>query len=278
MGGIDGVRPEEWLTLEQGCPKQGQVEDPRIDMCLFCIGPHRLRPSDLKFMYEIGLHVPIVPIVTKADTMTIREATMYRAEVANRIANPMLPGIRDKINVFQFDRDSLRRAGIPDSGAATPPFLVVASNDVNEELNSGETPLYWPERRYPWGTAEAFNKDHSDLLSLRSLLLKEALEDVLKSKRSRYEAWRRGQLRQRSGGLGRFFRRAAIFTIVPALVALKIGRSDIKMDDVKRTVSAVGDRAKALAKRLPHLPARQVVEVEEVEEVIAAAPAKRGWF
>ena len=52
----------------------------------------RLRPSDLKFMYEVGLRVPIVPVVTKADTMTIREASIYRAEVANKIANPMLPG------------------------------------------------------------------------------------------------------------------------------------------------------------------------------------------
>ena len=54
--------------------------------------PLRLRPSDLKFMYEVGLRVPIVPVVTKADTMTIREAGMYRSEVANKIANPMLPG------------------------------------------------------------------------------------------------------------------------------------------------------------------------------------------
>ena len=46
-------------------------------------------------MYEVGLRVPIVPVVTKADTMTIREASIYRAEVANKIANPMLPGGED---------------------------------------------------------------------------------------------------------------------------------------------------------------------------------------
>ncbi len=43
-------------------------------------------------MYELGCHVPVVPVVTKADTMTIREANTYRTEVANRIANPMVPG------------------------------------------------------------------------------------------------------------------------------------------------------------------------------------------
>lgn len=36
-----------------------------------------------------------------------------------------------------------------------------------QELAASEPPLYWPERRYPWGTAEAFNKEHSDLLAVR---------------------------------------------------------------------------------------------------------------
>ena len=46
-------------------------------------------------------------------------------------------GIRDKINIFRFERDTLLRAGIADSGTATPPFLVIASNDINEDLNAG---------------------------------------------------------------------------------------------------------------------------------------------
>jgi hypothetical protein len=44
---------------------------------------------------------------------------------------------------------------------------VIASNDINEEMNQMEVPVFWPERRYPWGTAQAFNPDHSDLLHLR---------------------------------------------------------------------------------------------------------------
>lgn len=34
-----------------------------------------------------------------------------------------------------------------------------------------EPPMYWPQRAYKWGTAEAFNADHSDLLSLRCVVL-----------------------------------------------------------------------------------------------------------
>lgn len=32
---------------------------------------------------------------------------------------------------------------------------------------AADPPVYWPERRYAWGTAEAFNREHSDLLALR---------------------------------------------------------------------------------------------------------------
>lgn len=69
--------------------------------------------------------------------------------------------------MFKFERDTLERSGIVDQAQTLPPFLVIASNETNEELGTADPPLYWPERRYPWGTAEAFNREHSDLLSLR---------------------------------------------------------------------------------------------------------------
>jgi septin 7 len=32
-------------------------------------------------MFELGKSVPIIPVITKADTMTIREAQNYKQEV-----------------------------------------------------------------------------------------------------------------------------------------------------------------------------------------------------
>ena len=54
----------------------------------------------------------------------------------------------------------------------------------------------------------------------RSLLLKEALEEITKTKRQRYEDWRRSQL----GGfrLGRKIRRVLLLTVVPAVVCLQV--------------------------------------------------------
>jgi hypothetical protein len=36
-------------------------------------------------MYELGKAVPIIPVITKADTMTIREAQNYKQEVFSRL-------------------------------------------------------------------------------------------------------------------------------------------------------------------------------------------------
>lgn len=56
---------------------------------------------------------------------------------------------------------------------------------------------------------------------IRALLLKEALEEINKTKRQRYETWRRQQLRG-NFRLGRSLRRMFMFTIVPALICLHV--------------------------------------------------------
>lgn len=265
----------KWLAMEQSRDRKDdlqEVEDPRVDVCLFAIPPHRLRALDLKVMYEIGRYVPLVPVVTKADTMSSREAATYRNDVATKLSNPMLPGIRDKINVFKFERDTLERAGLTDTATPVPPFLVVASNEINEDLNASEPPVFWPERRYPWGTAEAFNRDHSDLLALRALLLKEALEEINKSKRQRYETWRRRAL----GGInmGRRVRKLLMFTIIPALVCLQIGRKGINVQQVKKAVTTVVDKMRDRIGRPAPLP------IKPAPVAIAPPPKaaeKKGW-
>jgi hypothetical protein len=40
------------------------------------------------YMAELSRHVPIIPVIMKADTMTIHEAQRFRQEVVNRLLNP----------------------------------------------------------------------------------------------------------------------------------------------------------------------------------------------
>lgn len=45
----------------------------------------------------------------------------------------VLAGIRGKIEMFNFSAATLERAGLPSSAAThIPPFVVIASNDINQ--------------------------------------------------------------------------------------------------------------------------------------------------
>uniref|UniRef100_A0A061SDN1 Septin 7 n=1 Tax=Tetraselmis sp. GSL018 TaxID=582737 RepID=A0A061SDN1_9CHLO len=194
---------KKWLEIEQDM-KRGVdmtlVEDPRIDLCIFCLPPHRLRNIDIRYMHELGQVVPIVPVVTKADTMTIREAAMHRADVMSRLSNPSLRGLKGPVNVFHFEDETLERSGVKMVNGMyhMPPFLVVASNEVNREKAQQDPPIFWPQRQYKWGMSEAFNPEHSDLLNLRSLLFQEACEEIAATKRFRFEKWRVNYLKRKA--------------------------------------------------------------------------------
>lgn len=48
---------EKWLEMESSKDRpsdMSKVEDPRIDACLFCLPPHRVRYMDIIFMRELG--------------------------------------------------------------------------------------------------------------------------------------------------------------------------------------------------------------------------------
>jgi len=188
---------QKWFELETSRRRPADmtlIEDPRIDVCLFCLPPHRLRYMDVRFMHELGKVVPIIPIITKADTMNIREATIFRQEVHSKLQNLSQFGLRGKMGLFDFQKGTLERVGVDPSVSQFQilPFLIVASNEVNTELQAKS--VYWPERQYAYGTCEAFNPSHSDLFQLRLLLVKEGLEEISAAKLQRYELWRRKRL------------------------------------------------------------------------------------
>lgn len=271
-------RNEKWLDMESATDRAqdlSEVEDPRVDVCLFCVPPHRLRAIDIKYMHEMGKHVPIIPVITKADTMTIREAQNYKQEVFGRLQNPNVPHVRGKINTFRFDKETLDRAGMADVGGSTPPFLVIASNDINDEMNQMDVPVFWPERRYPWGTAQAFNPDHSDLFFLRALLLKEALEDIAKDKRARYETWRSHRLSRPK--VGSKLRNFALSTLVPVAAAFYCAKKGVDMETVKKLFK--GRQTKQVEAAPAAEPLPEPTPAPAAEPAAAAEPAKKkGWF
>eukprot|EP01026_Neomeris_dumetosa_P013560 TRINITY_DN1476_c0_g1_i11.p2 TRINITY_DN1476_c0_g1~~TRINITY_DN1476_c0_g1_i11.p2 ORF type:complete len:427 (-),score=70.18 TRINITY_DN1476_c0_g1_i11:736-2016(-) len=265
---------KDWLDLEMHRKRNRdlqEIEDPRVDLCIFCLPPHRVHTSDLRYMHELGKVVPIVPVVTKADTMTALEAQQYRQEVYNSIKGAKkVQGVKGAINLFDFEEDTLERCNIAQLHGKhnMPPFLVIGSNDINEEMAGRDPPVFWPERNYPWGTSEAFNPEHSDLIYLRLLLLKEGAEEISAATKTRYERWRQDQLTKIRFGHRMRQAVAGACTLVGVGVVVLVAASKGNMQNV---ASNIEKAQKSIGSKIGK-------KQQKVEEVETKADKKKKLF
>ena len=188
--------------------------DPRVDVCLYFIPPHRLKEVDVEFMKLLAISVPLIPIIAKADSMTEDELEHFRDLIIQKASD-------ERIAFFEFPNSALHNVlgdaldidiEQPFDGAVPsvasrylmselvyfchmaadlfffcvkrrfPPFAVVSS----EQSMPGSEGPFWPVRRYRWGTCEAFNRQHSDCSILKRLLLEEGFHELKQKTRGMY--------------------------------------------------------------------------------------------
>jgi len=73
------ARHRNWIKLDSQIMTEGSrlLLDERIHLVLYFISPHRLKKLDKEFLLELSDLVPIVPVVAKADTMTVSERKKF---------------------------------------------------------------------------------------------------------------------------------------------------------------------------------------------------------
>ena len=75
---------EKALAREQDAKRTGPLssdDDPRVDVCIYFLSPHRIKPIDMKFMTELSALAPLIPVLAKADSMTSSELDYFRKGV-----------------------------------------------------------------------------------------------------------------------------------------------------------------------------------------------------
>ena len=80
---------EQALTREQDARRAKPLaddDDPRVDVCIYFLSPHRVKPIDLKFITELSVLAPVVPVLAKADSMTTDELNGFRSSVKAALA------------------------------------------------------------------------------------------------------------------------------------------------------------------------------------------------
>ncbi|XP_075755336.1 septin-12 isoform X2 [Pelodiscus sinensis] len=161
---------EKYLREEILISRQRKIPDTRVHGCVYFVPPtgHWLRPLDLEFMQRLSKIVNVVPVIAKADTLTLEE----RAEFKQRIQKDLKA---HGISVYpqeDFDDDPDDRL-LNDKIRDKMPFAVVGA-DKEHQVN-GKRVL---GRKTKWGIIEVENPAHCEFPLLRDLLIRSHLQDL----------------------------------------------------------------------------------------------------
>lgn len=139
---------------------------------LYFITPtgHSLREMDIELMRRLSPRVNVIPVIGKADSMTINEKREFKKRIMEDIEHYGIP-----VYNFPYDVEEDDEETIADNSELRTlmPFAIVGSE---EEIVVNGEPIR--ARRYPWGIVEIDNPKHSDFSRLRSALLNTHLTDL----------------------------------------------------------------------------------------------------
>ncbi|XP_056262122.1 neuronal-specific septin-3-like isoform X3 [Pseudoliparis swirei] len=161
---------EAYLQEEINIDRKKRIPDSRVHCCIYFIPPtgHCLRPLDVEFMRRLSKVVNIVPVIAKADTLTLEERDFFKKKIREELR-------ANGIDVYpqkEFDEDAEDRM-INEKIREMIPFAVVGS-DQEYQVN-GRRLL---GRKTKWGTIEVENVAHCEFAYLRDLLIRTHMQNI----------------------------------------------------------------------------------------------------
>ncbi|XP_028912649.1 septin-9 isoform X3 [Ornithorhynchus anatinus] len=186
---------EKYLQEEININRKKRIPDTRVHCCLYFIPAtgHSLRPLDIEFMRRLSKVVNIVPVIAKADTLTLEERDYFK----QRITADLLSNGIDVYPQKEFDEDSEDRI-VNEKFREMIPFAVVGSD--HEYQVNGKRVL---GRKTKWGTIEVENTTHCEFAYLRDLLIRTHMQNIKDITSSiHFEAYRVKRLNESNSASG----------------------------------------------------------------------------
>ncbi|XP_046658090.1 septin homolog spn2-like [Daphnia pulicaria] len=182
---------EKYLIEEQGAERTRWIHDTRVHCCLYFIPPtgHGLRPLDLEVLQRLHNVVNIIPVIAKADTLTLDERQEFKKNIQQDLA-------RHRIGVYPLAKyDHPDDYGVNESYRKMVPFAVVGSEQIHNV--SGRMVL---GRQNGWGLVQVEDPSHCEFHHLRNLLIRNRMQDLIElTSAIHYEAFRRRRLMETNG-------------------------------------------------------------------------------
>eukprot|EP00040_Diaphanoeca_grandis_P005504 m.33123 g.33123 ORF g.33123 m.33123 type:complete len:400 (-) comp16762_c1_seq1:62-1261(-) len=160
-----------YLETELGVKRPPRIPDTRVHALLYFISPtgHGLKPLDISFMKKVHQFVNIIPVIGKADALTLQERSAFKQRIREDIEN-------NEINLFPW---SLQSDDADDESSKAEaksklPFAVVGATE--ERVQSGKVVR---GRNTRWGFIDVDNPDHCEFALLRDALIRVYLCDLI---------------------------------------------------------------------------------------------------
>ncbi|SCU79051.1 LAFA_0B00430g1_1 [Lachancea sp. 'fantastica'] len=164
---------DEILLEESRVRRNPRFKDGRVHCCLYLVNPtgHGLKETDVEFMRTLAPLVNVIPVISKADSLTPAELKLNKKLIMEDIDYYHLP-----IYNFPFEETDISDEDYENNMhlRSLMPFSVVGSNEV---YDLGDGTLI-RGRQYPWGTLDVEDSTISDFVHLRNTLLISHLHDL----------------------------------------------------------------------------------------------------
>ncbi|QLG74238.1 hypothetical protein HG535_0G01220 [Zygotorulaspora mrakii] len=156
------------LAEETRIRRNPRFEDTRVHVALYFVEPtgHGLRELDVQLMKKISRYTNVLPIISRADSFTKEELSIFRKTINEDIQRFHIP-------VFKFeadpDEDDLETIEENQSLSNIQPFAVVCSDLKDKNGNY--------IRKYTWGDILINDPNISDLNILKNVLFGSHLQE-----------------------------------------------------------------------------------------------------
>lgn len=179
-----------YLNEEVSINRRMKIPDNRVHCCLYFIAPtgHRLKPLDILVMKHLDKCVNVIPVIAKADTLTLEEREAFKKRIREDIQ-------MNNLNIYPIMHSNLIDEEIKFNNKVKEqlPFAVVGSDRY---VSVGSKNVLG--RKTKWGVIEVENRSHCEFPLLRDLLIKTHMEDMIEvTKAIHYENYRRTKLNEK---------------------------------------------------------------------------------
>ncbi|OMJ16959.1 Cell division control protein 3 [Smittium culicis] len=152
-----------------------KIQDNRIDALIYFIKPtgHSLRQIDIEFLKRLHQKVNLIPIISKADTLTAEELKAFKQRILAdinlhniQIFRPTTVELYDDPETIVDNKEILSKI----------PFAVIGSQQFVELPNSNGKKVR--ARKYPWGIIQVDDPKTNDFSYLRKMLIHSHTEEL----------------------------------------------------------------------------------------------------